>query len=47
MKSFPAKTAQDKDMREAVQQAISHFRTTGERCFASAFNVLLWHSDRP
>lgn len=47
MKNFSAKTAKDEDIRAAVQEAISHFRTTGERCYASAFNVLLWHSDRP
>lgn len=47
MKNFAAKTAQDKDMHDAVQQAISHFRDTGERCFASAFGILLWHSDKP
>lgn len=46
MKNFSAKTAQDKDMRAAVQEAIEHFRSTGERCYASAFSVLLWHSDR-
>ncbi|QHJ83071.1 MAG: hypothetical protein [Caudoviricetes sp.] len=47
MKNFPAKTAQDEDMREAVQQAKDHFHATGESCYASVFNVLLWHSDRP
>jgi len=47
MKNFQAQTAQDKDMRAAVQDAILHFRVTGERCYASAFGVLLWHSDRP
>lgn len=47
MKNFAAKTAQDKDMRQAVQDAIAHYRSTGESCFASAFNVLLWHSARP
>lgn len=47
MKNFASKSASDSDMRECVQQAIAHFRATGERCYASAFSVLLWHSDRP
>ena len=47
MKNFSAKTPSDADMRQAVQEAIAHFKATGERCYASAFSVLLWHSDKP
>lgn len=47
MKNFPAATVNDADMRKAVQDAIAHFKATGERCYASAFSVLLWHSDKP
>jgi hypothetical protein len=47
MKQFKAVTAKDEDMRACVQEAIAHFQATGERCYASAFSVLLWHSDRP
>lgn len=47
MKNFQAITSSDADMRACVQMAIAHFKATGERCYASAFSVLLWHSDRP
>jgi hypothetical protein len=46
MKNFSAESVKDEDLRAAVQEAIAHFRATGERCYASVFNVLLWHSDR-